>query len=272
MMKLYFDYNVISYLRTGKLPTNISCEIIYKIDFIKQNFSVAFSPAHLEDIAVSKMRCGVSDDIVEAEIAFLTKLAGRNSLRPVTREKLKIYYDEYPIDCYKRVIENYGGNDIAEEIDRFVIEDANKNPISNPKEINNIPPEQVLSENRKYREIISIDLFDHGIVKNHCERIKSLEWKFDDIKDRFYIFEAYVNFAANLLEKMGYFREKEKKYRSRLHDVSHIIYAAYCDIFVSSDKKMLNKTKAIYSMLDVPTKVISFDEFQKILNEMKDGQ
>lgn len=269
MLKLYFDYNVISYLRTGNLPKNISCEIINKIDFIKENFSIAFGPAHLEDIAVSEMRCN-DPDVAAKEIDFLTELAGRNSLRPITREKLKIFYDENPIDCYKRVVDNYDGNDIAEEIDRLVIEDANKNPMSNPKEMNNIPPEKVLRENEVYRQEISRGLVNEGIINNY-ELIESLEWKFDDIKDRFYIFEAYMNLAANLLEKIGYFREDEEKYRSRLHDVSHMIYAAYCDIFVSADRKMLNKTKAIYSMLDVPTKVMSFDEFQKMLDNMDES-
>ncbi|MGN6899528.1 hypothetical protein ACTHT7_05795, partial [Neisseria sp. P0017.S010] len=82
----------------------------------------------------------------------------------------------------------------------------------------------------------------------------------------FYIVEAYINLAANLLEKLGYYRESENKYRSRLHDVSHMIYGAYCDVFVSADKKMINKLKAIYSALNIPTEVLSLLDFQNKLD------
>lgn len=81
------------------------------------------------------------------------------------------------------------------------------------------------------------------------------------MKGRFSVFEAYVNFYANILEKLGYYREKEDKYRARLHDVSHIIYGAYCDVFVSADKKLVKKAKAIYSLLGVPVEVIELSDF-----------
>ena len=70
-----------------------------------------------------------------------------------------------------------------------------------------------------------------------------------------------MNLAANCLERIGFKREKEENYRARLHDVSHIVYAAHTNIFVTDDKKLNLKTKAIYSSIDVPSKVMNRKEF-----------
>lgn len=257
MRKIYFDYNVISYLRSGR------DELLYKkYESIAADNMIVFSPAHLEEIAVSAMRDDAEKQIIVEEIEFLSKIAQRNALRPVTRDNV-VMYDESPQDCYKRVIEQYANNDCAEETEAAIILDANVNPAGNPREMNNIEPQEVLNR-LVYRELIAVRLSNAGII-NTDESIPSLSWMFSDIKNRFSVFEAYVNLAANLLEKIGYHREKEDKSRSRLHDVSHIIYGAYSDVFVSADKKMIKKAKAIYSMLEVPTKVL-------IMNEFKVGQ
>lgn len=229
-----------------------------KYESIAADNMVVFSPAHLEDIAVSAMRDNAEKRIIVEEIEFLSKIAQRNALRPVTRNHL-VMYDESPQDCYERVVEQYENNDWAEEIEVAIIWDANANPAGNPREMNNIEPQEILNR-LVYRELITEWLSSKGIINND-ERIASLSWRFSDIENRFSVFEAYINLAANLLEKIGYHREKEDKSRSRLHDVSHIIYGAYSDIFVSADKNMIQKAKAIYSMLEVPTKVIGLNEF-----------
>lgn len=253
MKKIYFDYNVISYLRSGRHePLN------KKYESIAADNMIVFSPAHLEDIAVSAMRDNADKKIIFEEIEFLSKIAKRNALRPVTRDNVVIY-DESPQDCYTRVIQNYANNDWAEKVERDIIRDANVNPAGSPREMNNISPEDIL-KHLFYRQLIAVWLSNAGII-NADERITSLSWTFSDIKTRFSVFEAYVNLAANLLEKIGYHREKEDNSRSRLHDVSHIIYGAYSDLFVSADKKIIKKAKAIFNMLEVPTLVLSLNEF-----------
>lgn len=253
MKKIYFDYNVISYLRSGQDEL-----LNKKYESIAADNMIVFSPAHLEDIAVSAMRDNVEKQIIFEEIEFLSKIAKRNALRPVTRDNVVIY-DESPQDCYTRVIQHYANNDWAEKVERDIIRDANVNPAGSPREMNNISPEDILNH-IVYRELIAVWLSNEGII-NTDERIASLRWTFADIKNRFSVFEAYVNLTANLLEKIGYYREKEDKSRSRLHDVSHIIYGAYSDLFVSADKKIIKKAKAIFSMLEVPTMALSLNEF-----------
>jgi len=251
---LYLDHNIISYLRKQEdVELNSRMKSAYESGWI-----VAFSPAHLEEIAVSEKKYDRSLDDVNEEISFLSIISGRNALRPVTKKSCE-FYNESPSDCYQRVVDNYSVNDVAEKINQKRIRDAHDNPQGDPKEMNNLTPEEVLNKPDYKDEVVKI-LMQVGMV-SHCEMEKALHWSFSDLKNKFDVFETYVDIASNIIERIGYFREGRKNYRSNLHDVSHIIYAAYCTAFVSSDKKLLKKAKAIYSMLNVPTKVMSKSEF-----------
>lgn len=265
MERLYLDFNIISYFRTGNYPKKISFKQDNIVKVLKDRYSIPFSPAHLEDIALSKMRYNTPDWIIQDELSFLKEIAENHSMRPVTRKNLKIYYNEYPIDCYNRVIEDYDiHNGYAEKIEKFVLEEASKAKNYCAREMNNIKPEDVL-KNTSHKVRISLGLFFGGVIYLN-ELIPSLSWEFKDIKNRFNALELYINIAANILEEIRYYPEKVDKYSSRLHDVSHIIYASYCDIFVSEDQRLRKKTQAIYSLLKVPTKVVSLSEFKEILD------
>lgn len=253
MKRLYLDFNVISYLRSGLQPT-----LTAAFNQAAKDQLVVFSPAHLEDIAASAMRDMTPPSITKAEIEFLAEIAGRNALRPIDRY-LVVLYNESPQDCYARVVDQYDGNSLAEQIEAAVIADAHDQPAGSPKEMNNISPADILG-NFVHRELIVSHLADEGVI-DRDEQCEALSWQFDDLKNRFSVFEAYVNLAANLLEKIGYYREAKDRSRARLHDVSHIIYAAYCDTFVTADRKLAKKAQAIYSLLGICTQVLSDKEF-----------
>ncbi len=256
MKKLYLDFNIINYLKDNSLD---------KVQEVISNFdayTIVFSPAHIEEIAVSEKRDNQPKEIINQELDFLYQLAKTNALRPVSREEC-VMYNETPFDCYNRVIKYCNRNDLAEEIEKSVIEKAHNFPISEPKHMNNLKPEEVLMP-FIYRELILMGLLDNRLIEKK-DFEQALRWTFDDIKDRFYIYEAYVNAAANLIEQIGFFREKVKKSRSRLHDVSHIIYAGYCDIFITNDKKLFMKTKAIFSLLSIHTKVEYLDDLRQTI-------
>ncbi|HLO96629.1 MAG TPA: hypothetical protein VK195_20145 [Burkholderiaceae bacterium] len=253
MKKLYLDFNVISYLRSGQQPT-----LATAFNEAAKAQLVVFSPGHLEDIAASAMRDKTPPSITEAEIEFLAEIAGRNALRPVSRDQV-VLYDESPHDCYARVVDQYDKNDWAERTEAAVIADAHDRPAGSPVEANNISPADVLDQ-MVYRELIARGLVAEGAI-GRDEQVEALSWRFDDLKNRFSVLETYVNLAANLLEKIGYYREARDRSRARLHDVSHIIYAAYCDTLVTADKKLAKKAQAIYSLLGIRTRVLSDKEF-----------
>ncbi|HFC8841505.1 TPA: hypothetical protein ACFU1W_000004 [Neisseria oralis] len=252
---VYFDYNIVSYLRKNQFPE--LTEAFGNLD--KKSHIVVFSPAHLEDIAVTEMQDNHRSDIAREEVKFLEKICHHNGLRPTKLHEPVEFFDESPFDCYKRVLEYYDINKIAEYIDKQVLAEANANntPEASPKSMANVPVDTVLVTHKA--EIISDLAKAFNLSKNGTRKI--FQWNFKQFKKDFTLFEGYVNLAANCLERIGFKREKEENYRARLHDVSHIVYAAHTNIFVTDDKKLNLKTKAIYSSIDVPSKVMNRKEF-----------
>ncbi|WP_177241771.1 hypothetical protein [Selenomonas ruminantium] len=52
----------------------------------------------------------------------------------------------------------------------------------------------------------------------------------------------------------------ENKIRSSVHDVEHIIYALYADCFVTDDKKLLERAKAILGYVAPNTTILNINE------------
>jgi len=258
--KLYLDFNILIYLKDNQ-DDNLRSIIEY---YRNRDYLIVFSPAHIEEIAVSEKRDNQPKDKINKDLEFISELTNNNALRPITRNNC-ILFLETPNECYERVIKDYSKNDFAELIEEAVLYDAHTNPLSELKEMNNKSPEDILKDIKVKKHILQKLVENNIIEKKHVK--KALQWKFKDIQSKFYIFESYVDMSARYLEKLGFFREKKKKYRSRLHDVSHIIYSSYCDIFITNDKKLYNKTKAIYSLLKIDTKIYMKDEFVKMYNK-----
>jgi len=89
--------------------------------------------------------------------------------------------------------------------------------------------------------------------------IKGFSWP--EISGQFSVIERAIEIAMNFLEEIRYRPEHIKKSRSRIHDVTHSIYATGCEFLVTHDKRFHHKVKAVYRYFDIPTKVLTLDEF-----------
>jgi len=258
-MRIYLDYNIIICIKNEKNP-NLNEVVMQKKE---SGHIFVFSPAHLEELAVSEKRSNSCFNVVNSDLNFMTEFFENHSIIP--RVKNFVEFDgEYPRDCYKRVVCNYDSNDIAELLAESSMNDAHDRPAGDPKEINNCDPVQFFSD-VKFKEKILYSLKVEKII-NQDEAISCLKNdNYELIINRFCVLQYLVSYFADCLEKIGYFRESRKPFRSRsrMHDVSHIIYGAYSDIFVSNDIKLIKKASAIYSALEIKTKVVSGKDFIK---------
>lgn len=85
---------------------------------------------------------------------------------------------------------------------------------------------------------------------------------YPQIKDKYNDFEYIIEYLFNTLEGCGYCSNKDIRTSvSGIYDTAHSIYASYCDILVSNDKRFRKKADAVYYYLGIQTKVLSFDEF-----------
>lgn len=78
-----------------------------------------------------------------------------------------------------------------------------------------------------------------------------------------YMGRALYHTLMQLIDMANYWGDKKTIHSdvARLYDSSHAYFAQICDVLVTNDKRMNMKVKAIYSFLNVRTRVVSADDF-----------
>lgn len=78
------------------------------------------------------------------------------------------------------------------------------------------------------------------------------------------VMAAYQS-CFNILDMLGYWMDvpNEGSNMNRCYDAKHAYFASYCDIFLTNDKKTMNKANVAYGLFEAKTKAMSFREFLK---------
>lgn len=280
MKKIYLEYNILVRLMSGNEP--LLEELIRSIDRTK--FQLVYSPAHIEEMAVSTKRNNYPLEKTKNKLAFLSRLTNNTEILPFRRNDVRVIEDlgaylceEHPESCYARVSENYKNNDLAEKMEEEFLDEATEKNVhdNDPIIMNNINPEDVLSEpiyDLQTKEAIFMSLLSLG--KYNKDQIRELmgasselqKFTFSLIKKDFKVIEVAMQIAFNKLEEIRYRPEKKKDFRSRLHDVSHATYAAYCDHFITEDSKLSDKTKSAYAYLKQETTITNIEGLRSIVS------
>lgn len=243
----------------------------------KSKNSFFYSPAHMEELAVI-LRTEQDEDIaikyIWAKLNTISEMT--NNLEFLPSHSSIIIKEEHPSICFKRVIENYDATLFAEENEEYIFSLKNSNSLKkyfkddniqgletfdmiqerfgiDKRELNTIPPEELFSTKKV------LEAFDSLMIDFGYSFESLLKW--DDIKNKHSHIEATIGLLYNFLEKIGYKAEKQNKLRSRMHDVSHGIYATASDMLITGDDRFYKKTKAIYCLLEIPTIVYNKNEF-----------
>ena len=119
----------------------------------------------------------------------------------------------------------------------------------------------------KYNDVDFNEDFKNSILKKtFIEHINhSLNPNEDREVTRYDFFtNAYIN-----LDILGISKESRKsvRFKNLMNDGLHSYYGAYCDIVVSEDKGFLKKSKVLYKLLNIDTRVVNTTEFVNILNK-----
>lgn len=115
--------------------------------------------------------------------------------------------------------------------------------------INNYSPEEVITQINAKSELFGgytlINLIEKAIELNPQGKEMGLNNRFAGI------FE--------ILDLVGYWKDKynEKSNYARLWDSNHCYYSAYCDYFISNDKRTRNKAKVVFHIYGIKTKILS---------------
>jgi len=106
------------------------------------------------------------------------------------------------------------------------------------------------------------DLKNSSIEKSFIEFVKDNLFEKDLLKISNYDF--YVS-AYMSLDLLGISKEPsgKVKFKNLLNDSLHSYYGAHCDIVVSEDIGFLKKSKALYKLLKIDTKIMHINDFIK---------
>jgi hypothetical protein len=260
--KIYLDYNLVAYyFERSHIPL---CE---KLDFLKGYCDFPYSPAHLEEIAVPIMQSHKDQNPLESVLKLgseklhsLSDLTSNLALAPQNEKRTK-FIREKPIECIKRVLKYYDVNeDVETKEEAFLKKCKDSDPSGNiANRISNLPVNFLLeSDFGKDLELrFHFDLL--AAIAARKARVTEFRWPY--IARSHQLLERTLEMAFDFLEEIRYKPEKVSKSRSRVHDVTHAIYAASADYLVSHDDRFLSKVKVVYSYFGIKTKVLRLEDF-----------
>lgn len=271
MKTLYLDHNIIIDIKDNRKPDFV--QRINNLD--KKEYQIFFSPAHIEEIAALKMRHGNNDETVNSFLDQLGNITNSKALLPferrdtAQRKRGGIYLsEEHPKTTYQRVIEHYENNSIAEEHQKEKIsrgEEIQRKTGITSLETNFINIQEEIDRFKPKLHQIIINNYPTlrqsypGLLRSQAPLCNEINFSY--LGKKFPLHEMTIEKIFEFLEARRYYPDKSTQFLSGLHDTTHAIYAAYCDIFITNDNKLKNKTKATYNWLGIKTLVLNPNEF-----------
>lgn len=241
---VYFDNNTFIYFKK-----------YISIEKINRKYQYVYSPAHLEELANSirenNFQC---NENVERDLFYLSKLTNNVEFLPDSNKGI-IVCCESPDEPLKRVIKDFDGTVLSEQMEKDFLE--------NRKKIRDEYALKVRGDN--ISGVLSSDVAEKCLnqfvwyQEYKEESDKRIFW--EHYKNDYDFLFTYLNALSYLLDIMDNNPEPSKKYRSHLHDTTHLIYATRSDLFITNDKRLEDKANEIFRFLDIPVEVKNYKKF-----------
>jgi hypothetical protein len=248
-MRIYPDTNIFVYLENESLTISKLEDIIgSKID------SVFYSASHIQEaLEIKGYNEQHRQDRINKRLETIEKTTQGNYIN----ENLKneVYeLKESPFEVIQTITEVSFAQNAMKGLANLISEEQKMETRKlldlDPKRMNNYKPEEVVEHlNKKLTETGQsykfLDMIEIGISHHP-------DGKTFGVSNR-------IAAIFELLDMLGYWKDKynEKSNYARLWDSSHSFYAAHFDYFITDDKRTVNKSKVVYNIYDVNTKVIS---------------
>lgn len=280
--RYYFDYNI--YERINKEDIKID-------DNFYINNNLFLSVAHIEEYykACKNDVDNLNKDSLESLKNLMIGMSKKSIiLNPARNSRIHAKYEMFD-ECYdiiqkndtRKIVENDGR--IINKHEKCIVESlreedekAKFNSTLDKKEIwerpevlNGISEFDDFYKNynslcfKRLLPIYGIDGARKGI-SDLPKEFKLGKDCFKNVTPDFHLLECVMEYLHKVLSKCGFHRDNEiKKTISGIHDISHSIYATYCNYFVSLDYKFRKRVEAVYYYLGFDIDVLSLDELIK---------
>lgn len=262
---VYLDYNIFAYIFEGA-----HVDLHRKIEQLRLDYKVPYSPAHIEEVATALMQPKPdASSFLDAlklshrRLQSISEITSNVELLPndsgPTLERI-----ESPWECFIRVIKHYDVNQVIESREEIMLAafkatDANGELANRNSNL----PNDFLSD-PKHESDIKLKLYFDVPLALAARKVGVSEIKWPEISRSHALTERTLELVMNHLEEIRYRPEKVSKSRSRMHDVTHAIYAASTDYLVSNDPRFLEKARVAYQYLGIKTKVLSLERFMEL--------
>lgn len=241
---IYLDHNTLIDVMNDRIPA--FSQAIHRANQTGARF--AYSPAHIEEIAnINRSKASDEDcgTYVQNHLNFIAHFTDCWEFLP-SDSGTAVLKQEHPVECMKRVIEQYERTYIAEDV-----EDALREYV---------PPSSTFE--------IASDAFEHEPLKSiFLQRLRIRGHTEDDVPRGSNLRMSHkmateiIDICFRSIHYAGIGLERKGKTRSAIHDVTHAIYGVFADIFISRDIRLLKKVKAAYKMLRAECIPMSPEEF-----------
>lgn len=261
---IYLDYNVFAYYFDGETP-----DLCDYVNSLKSTYDFCYSPAHLEDVGSSLMWCGdIDDEEIKKvsqkaidKVVSISKITNDMEIVPGKGNNPAEFVTEFPAECLHRVLAGAHLNYELDPKERKMLDDYKAQDLEG--KISNVManlPVDFLSR-PEYEAPFIRKLDSSPQLMRKCAEAKVSDYSWESISVSHEVMEHVFEVLFNHLEEIRYKPDHVRKSRSRMHDVSHAIYAAHTDFFVTNDGGLASKIRVAYSYLSVPTQVIDYEDF-----------
>lgn len=252
MEKVYLDYNIfVNYVDESKTRNDL--------ESLKNHYTFFYSPPYLEEVA--NIKHVNRKERIDKYILYIDRLFERNIFLPVENGDI-IAYKERVRETFERVIKYLHMTKTAEDLEykqMKAFKMMQSEFLFDSKVISNIATDQIFYDDKVQSFLDFINIHANNFIIFRLPMENAYFYLSNHRKT-----EQLISTLFNVLESIGYKGEKIKKSVSRLHDVSHAIYATKADIFVTNDVRFAAKCRAVYEYAGVTTKVMSYDEFLRL--------
>jgi len=278
--RYYFDYNIYEKIRKE--------EVMISNEFLKSN-DVFLSVSHIEEYykAYKNDLNGENQDKLQKLKLIMTEVS-KNGVILNPQKNGRIIAKSQRFDECLNIVQKYDTREVIEkqgerinkrercEVQALRQHDDTTLHNSSLNKVDIWEREEVIKGiddfTSFYQEYIELSVKTLLPIYSFCGTINAIpklpedfklhKFCFKNMMPDFSLLECVIEYLSGLLGKCGYCRDKEvRKTKSGIHDVTHSIYATYCNYLITDDANFRKRTDAIYYYLGVDTEVLSLDNF-----------
>jgi uncharacterized protein YutD len=250
MSEIYLDNNI--FVSIHEKRKGFQSDVI--VEMLTSSHNFFYSSAHIQEAnRIIDNYNRIQGNYPHQRLNLISLITGNNYLYEDLEQRKIVHNIELPKNVYKTIHLIEQGQSLISSLLDFIDEKTKRdfreqNSLS-PEKLNNYSPEEI------------VEVVENVMKGSITELIQNASAFFP--KNQEFGLSSYIAGIFELLDLCGFWKDSNtyKSNYARLWDSNHAFFASYCHYFVSDDKRTREKTKVVYHLYQLKTKVIDSSEF-----------